>query len=111
MLSFTSENRLRPPGVDFAWEDRMRAHEARILLVEAAFKVHKGFTAAIPVESQRQGDSAYSFLSTDTGSPYVDNRPVKNAGQAEWRDYRACWWDADHASMDFGPVLRVLVTG
>jgi len=41
----------------------------------------------------------------------VDNRPVKMAGQAEWRDYRACWWDGDVASYAFGPVLRVLVNG
>jgi hypothetical protein len=48
---------------------------------------------------------------TDTTSPYTDTRPVKTAGQAEWRDYRACWWDGDTASMAFGPVVRVLVNG
>lgn len=63
------------------------------------------------LESQRQGETGFTFLATDTGSPYVDNRPVKTPGQAEWRDYRACWWDADKATMDFGPVLRVLVNG
>lgn len=63
------------------------------------------------IESQRQGETAFSFLATDTGSPYVDNRPVKTPGQAEWRDYRACWWDNDTATMAFGPVLRVLVNG
>ena len=63
------------------------------------------------IESQRQGEGGFAFLSTDTGSPYVDNRPVKMAGQAEWRDYRACWWDGDVASYAFGPVLRVLVNG
>lgn len=63
------------------------------------------------IESQRQGETAFTYLSTDTGSPYVDNRPVKSAGQAEWRDYRACWWDGDKATLAFGPVLRVLVNG
>ena len=53
----------------------------------------------------------FSFLATDTSSPYFDTSPVKTPGQAEWRDYRACWWDNDIASMAFGPVLRVLVTG
>ena len=43
--------------------------------------------------------------------PYNDTRPVKTPGQAEWRDYRACWWDNATASMAFGPVLRVLVQG
>jgi hypothetical protein len=62
------------------------------------------------IESQRQGETAFSFLATDTGSRYVDNRPVKTAGPAEWRDYRACWWD-DEATLAFSPVLHVLVTG
>jgi hypothetical protein len=63
------------------------------------------------IESQRQGDAGFAFLGTDTASPYNDTRPVKTPGQAEWRDYRACWWDNDTASMAFGPVLRVLVNG
>jgi len=63
------------------------------------------------IESQRQGETAFSFLATETNHPYVDNRPVKTAGQAEWRDYRACWCDNDTPSYAFGPVLRVLVNG
>jgi hypothetical protein len=39
------------------------------------------------------------------------NRIVTSAGQAEWGDCRACWWDNDPASMAFGPVPRVLVAG
>jgi hypothetical protein len=57
------------------------------------------------------GQTFFGFLAIETSSPYVDNRPVKTPGQAEWRDYRACWWDNDTASMQFGPVLRVLVNG
>ena len=63
------------------------------------------------IESQVQGAAVFTFLATDTASPYNDTRPVKTPGQAEWRDYRACWWDSDTASMAFGPVLRVLVGG
>ena len=63
------------------------------------------------LESQRQGETAFTFLAIETTSPYVDNRPVKTPGQAEWRDYRACWWDSNAASYAFGPVLRVLVNG
>lgn len=77
--------------------------------------VELGFTLyehdGVWTESQRQGDAAFAFLAIDTAAPYNDTRPVKVAGQAEWRDYRACWWDNDAASMDFGPVLRVLVQG
>ncbi len=63
------------------------------------------------IESQVQGETGFTFLATDTASPYNDTRPVKTAGQAEWRDYRACWWDNATASHAFGPVLRVLVNG
>ncbi len=63
------------------------------------------------IESQVQGETGFNFLATDTASPYNDTRPVKTAGQAEWRDYRACWWDNATASNAFGPVLRVLVNG
>jgi|GEM_PF-2808523 hypothetical protein len=68
-------------------------------------------TTASGSKASGKGDAGFTFLATDTGSPYVDNRPVKTAGQAEWHDYRACWWDDDEASLAFGPVLRVLVTG
>ena len=63
------------------------------------------------IECQRQGESAFAALATDTASPYVDNRPLKTPGQPEWRDYRACWWDNDTPTMSFGPVLRVIVGG
>jgi hypothetical protein len=63
------------------------------------------------LESRVQGEADYSFLATDTASPYLDTRPVKTAGQAEWRDYRACWWDNDTASKQWGPVLRAMVNG
>jgi hypothetical protein len=65
----------------------------------------------IYLESQRQGETGFTFLSVDTASPYNDTRPVKTPGQAEWRDYHACWRDNDTATMNFGPVLRVLVNG
>ncbi len=32
------------------------------------------------IESQRQGDTAFSYLATDTASPYNDTRPVKTPG-------------------------------
>lgn len=73
----------------------------------ATFYEHDG----VYIESQRQGETGFAFLAVETTSPYVDNRAVKVAGQAEWRDYRACWWDGDTATMNFGPVLRVVVSG
>ena len=61
------------------------------------------------IESQRQGEAVFSFLATSIGSPFVDSRPLKVAGQPEWREYRACWWDQGTATLVFGPVLRVVV--
>ncbi|HUZ07759.1 MAG TPA: hypothetical protein VMV89_09765 [Candidatus Paceibacterota bacterium] len=75
--------------------------------LDATFWEHNG----VYIESQRQGEAGFAFLAVETSSPYMDNRAVKTAGQAEWRDYRACWWDNDTPSMHFGPVLRVLVSG
>ena len=62
-------------------------------------------------ESLRQGDSSFSHIATDTSSPYEDTRELKTPGQAEWRDYRACWWDDSTASHNFGPTIRVAVGG
>ena len=63
------------------------------------------------IESQRQGDAGFSPSGSDTASPWTDTRPVKVPGTPEWRDYRACWWDNSTPSMQFGPVLRVIVNG
>ncbi len=78
--------------------------------VELGFVLHEHDGVAI--ESQRQGDAGgFSPLGNDTNSPYVDSRPVKVPGTPEWRDYRACWWDNSTPTMQFGPVLRVIVNG
>ena len=78
-------------------------------LIELLFNLYEH--DGIWIESMVQGENAFTYLATDTGSPYLDARPVTSSGQAEWRDYRACWWDNDTASKQFGPVLRVLVQG
>ena len=74
----------------------------------------RGHTALRPLRVgalERHGHPAFAFLATDTASPYLDNRPLKTPGQPEWRDYRACWWDNDTATLAFGPVLRVIMGG
>ena len=42
---------------------------------------------------------------------FNNTRPLKAAGQPEKRRYRACWWDNSTPTMQFGPVLRVIVNG
>jgi hypothetical protein len=36
---------------------------------------------------------------------------AKPPGTPELRDYRACWWNNATPSMQFGPVLPVIVNG
>lgn len=63
------------------------------------------------IESRRQGAETWAFLGIDTARPYKDERPNLPAQPSEWREYRACWWDASTPSMAFGPALRVNVGG
>lgn len=65
---------------------------------------HKG----IYLESPRQGAETWEFLAIDIESPYLDTRPNLIAGQAEWRDYRARYWDGTPVG-DWSAVLRVSV--
>lgn len=59
--------------------------------VELGFVLHEH--DGVWIQCLRAGDAGYSDVGSDTGSPWVDTRPVKAPGTPEWRDYRACWWD------------------
>ena len=74
--------------------------------VKLTFKKHghKG----IYLESRRQGAETWEFLAIDIESPYLDTRANLTAGQAEWRDYRARYWDGTPVG-DWSAVLRVSV--
>ena len=77
--------------------------------VELGFVLHEH--DGVWMQCQRAGDAGYADVGSDTASPWTDTRPVKVPGTPEWRDYRACWWDNSTPSMQFGPVLRVIVNG
>ena len=62
----------------------------------------------ISLESQRQGVPGWTFLAIDTDSPYLDNRPPLVPGQAEWREYRARYWDGTPVG-DWSAVVRANV--
>ena len=74
--------------------------------VKLTFKKHghKG----IYLESRRQGHEAWEFLAIDIESPYLDTRANLTPGQAEWREYRARYWDGT-AVGDWSAALRVNV--
>ncbi len=57
-----------------------------------------GFTKSIAdgvrISSKRGAESGFTFLATDTTSPYVDNRANQSAGP-ETREYQAQYFDQD----------------
>lgn len=76
--------------------------------VDLGFVLHEH--DGVWVQCQRAGDAGYGCGQRHR-LPWVDTRLVKVAGTPEWRDYRACWWDNSTPTMQFGPVLRVIVNG
>lgn len=50
---------------------------------------HKG----VYIESRRDSEPVFAFLTIDTEKPYVDTRPLAVAGQPEWREYRMKFWE------------------
>lgn len=49
----------------------------------------------IYIYGRRGNETDFSFLAVDTSSPYQDNRPNLVAGQAEKREYKACYFKDD----------------
>jgi hypothetical protein len=60
------------------------------------------------IEGRRQGAESWVFLAIDTESPYHDTRPNLTPGQAEWREYRARYWDGTPVG-DWSAVVRANV--
>ena len=46
----------------------------------------------VHIYSQRDGDAGFSYLASETHSPYVDNRPLLAAGKPETRQYKAVFF-------------------
>ena len=59
-------------------------------VVEVGF--NKLGAEGVHLYGQRDGDAAYSFLASETHSPYVDNRPLLAAGKPENRRYKAVFF-------------------
>ena len=59
-------------------------------VVEVGF--NKMLAEGVHVQSMRDGDAGFTFLASETHSPYVDNRPLLVAGKPETRHYRAVFF-------------------
>ena len=74
--------------------------------VENAFV--KGTFTGVKIFSRRAGETAWTFLTIDTESPYVDNRANLGAG-AEQREYQAIFMDVDDEVGLMSDVARIAV--
>lgn len=60
------------------------------------------------IESRR-GTGAWEFLAIDTESPYLDERSLLVAGQAEVREYRARFCDRGEPNGDWCDIAKITV--
>ena len=63
------------------------------------------------LQSRVQGDTGFTDLGITTAATFEDKRPVKTPGTAEWREYRAKFWDGTEVSGAWSEVVRVTVEG
>lgn len=64
----------------------------------------------VHIESRRGANGAWEFLTVDTESPYLDERPLLVAGQPEVREYRMRFWDKGTPNGDWTDVVKVTVS-
>jgi hypothetical protein len=69
----------------------------------------KGATDGIRFYSKRGSEVSFSFLATDTQSPYVDNRPNVVPGTPEKREYYAFYFKNDAVVGVQGPTISITV--
>ena len=81
--------------------------DGSIVKVRVIKSGNKGYV----LQSRVQGDTAFSDLGPTTAATYEDKRPVKTPGTAEWREYRAKFWDGTEAIGAWSEVVRVTVEG
>jgi hypothetical protein len=61
------------------------------------------------IESRR-GTGAWEFQAIDTENPYMDERPLLQAGTPEVREYRMRFWDKGTPNGDWTDVVKVTVS-
>ena len=54
---------------------------------------HGALAEGVHIYTQRDGDAGFNYLSSETHSPYVDNRPLLVAGKPETRRYKAIFFN------------------
>ena len=67
--------------------------------------------APTPLAGDAVDDDGFTDLGLTTAATYEDKRPVKTPGTAEWREYRAKFWDGTEVSGAWSEVVKVTVEG
>ena len=81
---------------------------AAVLPGSVTISFNKSVSSGIRLMSKRGAETAFSFLTIDTSSPYVDNRPNLAAGP-ETRQYQAQYITGDDPVGLLSDVLNVTV--
>ena len=74
-------------------------------------KYTKGANDGVRLESRRGTETEFSMLDKINKASYIDKRPNLVAGQAEKREYRACFFKGDEVLGQFSAVISVVVAG
>ena len=72
-------------------------------------KFNKGDSDGVKIYSKRGAETGFSFLATDTESPYVDNRAALSAGVSEQRQYQAYYMLGDEQVGQASDVASISV--
>lgn len=71
----------------------------------------KDESEGVNIYSRMAGAAEFTFLARDTESPYIDNRPLAEAGKPEVREFRCRAVLNDVEIGNFSDVVRVTVGG
>ncbi len=64
----------------------------------------------VRIYSKRGTDTAFTFMATDTESPYIDNRANQAPGTAEQREYYAFYFDDDSQLGLQSDIVKISIT-
>ena len=80
-----------------------KAHAIASNTVQIDFS--KGRFHGVLIESRRTGESEWQTLATDNFSPYVDARPLLQAGKPEVREYRLRYVELDEPVGEWSDII------
>jgi len=99
-------------GPDVAPPDMINVKPKLIGVVAAGaatIKFDKGDMEGVKIYSKRGSETSFTFLGTDTHSPYQDNRPKLIKGDPEERQYYAFYFHNDYEVGQQSDIITVVI--